>query len=149
LEGALTRKPLNGHRLSSRLGGLASIVPEGLRYTKDHEWAKLEGNRARIGITDHAQNELTDVVYVELPPIGREVKQGEVLGTVESVKAVSEIYAPLSGKVLEVNKALESAPEIVNKDPYGTGWMVSLELSDPGEFPKLLDASGYKKLTGD
>jgi glycine cleavage system H protein len=120
-----------------------------LRYTKDHEWSKLDGNRARIGITDHAQNELTDVVYVELPAVGKTVKQGEVLGTVESVKAVSEIYAPLSGKVAEVNKALENAPEIVNKDPYGAGWMVLLQLSDPGEFGKLLDASAYKKLIGE
>ncbi len=126
-----------------------SNVPEGLRYTKDHEWAKLEGNRARIGITDHAQNELTDVVYVELPAIGKTVKQGDVLGTVESVKAVSEIYAPMSGKVAEVNKSLENAPEIVNKDPYGAGWMVLLELADPPEVAKLLDTNAYRKLIGE
>lgn len=126
-----------------------SNVPEGLRYTKDHEWAKLEGNRARIGITDHAQNELTDVVYVELPAAGKTVTQGDVLGTVESVKAVSEIYAPMSGKVAEVNKALETAPEIVNKDPYGAGWMVLLELAGPPEVAKLLDATGYRKLIGE
>jgi glycine cleavage system H protein len=125
-----------------------SNVPEGLRYTKDHEWTKIEGNRARVGITDHAQAELTDVVYVEFPPVGKVVTQGEVLGTVESVKAVSEIYAPLSGKVVEVNKALEDVPEQVNKDPYGAGWMVVLELSDASQASNLLDATAYKKLIG-
>ncbi len=126
-----------------------SKIPEELRYTKDHEWAKVEGGRARVGITDHAQNELTDVVYVEFPAVGKTVAQGEVLGTVESVKAVSEIYAPLSGKVVEVNKVLDDTPEQVNKDPYGAGWMVLLELSNPSEVTKLLDAAAYKKLIGD
>lgn len=125
-----------------------SNVPEGLRYTKDHEWAKVEGNRARVGITDHAQGELTDVVYVEMPAVGKAVKKGEVLGTVESVKAVSEIYAPVSGKVAEVNKGLDDAPESVNKDPYGAGWMVVLELTNPSEVSDLLDAASYKKLIG-
>ena len=123
-------------------------VPEALRYTKDHEWAKIEGNRVRVGITDHAQSELTDVVYVELPPAGKAVKQGDVLGTVESVKAVSEIFAPVSGKVVEVNKALEDSPEQVNKDPYGSGWMVVLEPSDAAEATSLLDAGAYRKLIG-
>ena len=123
-------------------------VPESLRYTKDHEWAKIEGNRVRVGITDHAQSELTDVVYVELPPAGKAVKQGDVLGTVESVKAVSEIFAPVSGKVVEVNKALEDSPEQVNKDPYGSGWMVVLEPSDAAEATSLLDAGAYRKLIG-
>ena len=123
-------------------------VPESLRYTKDHEWAKIEGNRVRVGITDHAQSELTDVVYVEFPPVGKVVKQGDVLGTVESVKAVSEIFAPVSGKVVEVNKALEDAPEQVNKDPYGSGWMVVLEPSDAAEATSLLDAGAYRKLIG-
>lgn len=126
-----------------------SNVPEGLRYSKDHEWAKIEGNRARVGITDHAQSELTDVVYVEFPAVGKVVKQGDVLGTVESVKAVSEIFAPLSGKVVEVNKALEDTPERVNKDPYGAGWMVVLDLSDASQTQKLLDAAAYKKLIGE
>jgi len=126
-----------------------SKVPETLRYTKDHEWAKLEGKRARIGITDYAQTELTDVVYVELPPIGKVVKQGEPLGTVESVKAVSEIFAPVSGKVVEVNKALEEKPEIVNKDPYGEGWMVVLETSEPMRADSLMDAAAYRKHIGD
>lgn len=125
-----------------------SNVPDGLRYTKDHEWTKIEANRARIGVTDFAQSELTDVVYVELPAVGKTVKQGEVLGTVESVKAVSEIYAPLSGKVVEVNKALDDTPETVNKDPYGAGWMVVLELSNPSEGSQLLDASAYRQLIG-
>ena len=126
-----------------------SKIPEGLRYTKDHEWAKIEGNRARVGITDHAQNELTDVVYVEFPPIGKAVAAGEVLGTVESVKAVSEIFSPLSGKVVEVNKVLDDSPEQVNKDPYGAGWMVLLELSDASEASKLLDPAAYKQLVGE
>lgn len=126
-----------------------SKIPEELRYTKDHEWAKVEGKRARVGITDHAQNQLTDVVYVEFPAVGKTVAQGEVLGTVESVKAVSEIFSPLSGKVVEVNKVLDDSPEQVNKDPYGAGWMVLLELSDPAEASKLLDAAAYKKLVGE
>ena len=126
-----------------------SNVPETLRYTKDHEWAKLEGKRARIGITDYAQTELTDVVFVELPPIGKVVKQGETLGTVESVKAVSEIFAPVSGKVVEVNKALEEKPEIVNKDPYGEGWMVVLEASEAARADSLMDAAAYRKHIGD
>ncbi len=130
-------------------GATVSKIPEELRYTKDHEWAKIEGARARIGITDHAQSELTDVVYVEFPAVGKVVAPGEVLGTVESVKAVSEVYAPLSGKVVEVNKVLDDAPEQVNKDPYGAGWMVLLELSNPGETSRLLDAAGYKKLVGE
>ena len=125
-----------------------SKIPEELRYTKDHEWAKIEGGRARVGITDHAQNQLTDVVYVEFPPIGKTVARGEVLGTVESVKAVSEIFAPLSGKVIEVNKVLDDAPEQVNKDPYGAGWMVLLEMSSSSEASALMDASSYKKLVG-
>ncbi len=128
---------------------LVSKIPEDLRYTKDHEWAKIEGKRARVGITDHAQNELTDVVYVEFPAFGKTVAKGEVLGTVESVKAVSEIYAPLGGKVVEVNKVLDDSPEQVNKDPYGAGWMVLLEMSDASEAAALLDAAAYKKLIGE
>lgn len=130
-------------------GAVVSKIPEDLRYTKDHEWAKIEGSRARIGITDHAQSELTDVVYVEFPAVGKTVAQGEVLGTVESVKAVSEIFSPLSGKVVEVNRVLDDTPEQVNKDPYGAGWMVLLDLSNPAEAPQLLDAAAYKRLVGD
>jgi glycine cleavage system H protein len=124
-------------------------IPEGLRYTKDHEWAKLEGKRVRIGITDHAQTELTDVVYVELPAIGKNFKQGEPIGTVESVKAVSEIFAPVSGKVVEGNKTLADQPEVVNKDPYGSGWMAILEASDPAEMNALMDATGYRRHIGE
>ncbi|OGS45377.1 MAG: glycine cleavage system protein H [Euryarchaeota archaeon RBG_16_67_27] len=126
-----------------------SAVPDGLRYSKDHEWAKVEGDRARVGITDHAQSELTDVVYVELPETGKVVDQGAVLGTVESVKAVSEILSPLGGKVLEVNRTLEDRPEIVNKDPYGGGWLVLLEIANPSEVTKLLDPAGYRKHIGE
>ena len=126
-----------------------SNVPENLRYTKDHEWARIEGKRATIGITDFAQSELTDVVYVELPKLGRAVQKGDVLGTVESVKAVSEIFAPMSGKVVDVNKALEDAPEIVNKDAYGKGWMVVLEVADPSEAKGLMDGASYRKLIGE
>ncbi len=123
-------------------------VPDGLWYTKDHEWAKLEGNRARVGITDHAQREMTDVVYVELPSVGKEAKQGDEIGVVESVKAASEIYAPFSGKVLEVNKTLEEHPELVNQQPYGEGWMVVLEVADLDESKGLMDAAAYRKHIG-
>ncbi len=126
-----------------------SNVPDGLRYTKDHEWTKIEGRRARIGITDFAQDQLTDVVYVELPSIGKTVKQGEPIGTVESVKAVSEIFSPISGKVVEANKALTDKPELVNKDPYGEGWMVVVEATDPAQVNGLMDAAGYRKHIGD
>jgi len=129
--------------------GVLTNIPEGLRYTKDHEWAKLEGKRVRIGITDHAQTELTDVVYVELPPVGKVVKQGEPIGTVESVKAVSEIFAPVTGKVVEVNKTLAEQPELVNKDPYGSGWMTVVEASDPTEVRALLDAASYRRHIGE
>ncbi len=126
-----------------------SKIPDDLRYTKDHEWVRLQGKRATVGITDFAQSELTDVVYAELPKIGKVVKAGEVLGTVESVKAVSEILAPLSGKVVEVNKALEDTPEVVNQDPYGKGWMVVLEVADPNEVKHLMDAATYRKRVGE
>ncbi len=126
-----------------------SNVPDNLRYTKDHEWARLEGKRATVGITDHAQDELTDVVFVELPKVGRAVTAGEVLGTVESVKAVSEIFSPLAGKVVDVNKALEGSPEVVNKDPYGVGWMVVLEVADPAQAGGLMDAAAYRKHIGE
>ena len=129
-------------------GGLSKI-PDELRYTKDHEWVRLEGRRATVGITDFAQSELTDVVYAELPKVGKVVKAGEVLGTVESVKAVSEIFAPLSGKVVEANKALEDVPEVVNRDAYGAGWMVVLEVADPTEVKNLMDAAAYRKHVGE
>ena len=123
-------------------------VPNGLQYTKDHEWTKVEGACARVGITDHAQHELTDVVFVELPPIGKVVKRGEEIGVVESVKAASEIFAPLSGKVVEVNKVLEDRPELVNQSPYGEGWMVLLEVANPDEAKDLMGAAAYRKHVG-
>lgn len=126
-----------------------SDIPGNLRYTKAHEWARLEGRRATVGITDHAQSELTDVVYVELPQAGKVVKAGDVLGTVESVKAVSEIFAPVGGKVVDANKALADTPEVVNKDPYGKGWMVVLEIADPGEVQRLMDAAAYRAHVGE
>lgn len=120
--------------------------PTHLRYTKDHEWVSAEGDRGTIGITDFAQHELGDIVYVELPEKGRSFKKGEVLGTVESVKAVSEIYAPVSGQVLEVNAALGDAPQTLNKDPHGQGWLCRVRLADPSETAGLLDAAAYETL---
>lgn len=125
-----------------------SEVPDHLWYTKDHEWAKLEGTRARVGITDHAQHELTDVVYVELPAIGKVVKRGEELGVVESVKAASEVYAPFSGRVVEVNTTLEDKPELVNREPYGEGWIAMLEVSDASEAKTLMEPGAYRKHIG-
>ncbi len=118
--------------------------PTQYRYTKEHEWADLEGTQAKIGITEHAQSELGDVVFVELPAVGTQLKKGDNLGTVESVKAVSDIYSPLSGKVIEVNTKLESAPETINQDPHGEGWLVVLEVDDSSEADHLLDAASYE-----
>lgn len=116
--------------------------PQDRRYTKEHEWVLPEGNRARVGITDYAQKQLGDVVFLELPEVGRRLKGHEVFGTVESVKAVSELFAPVSGEVVEVNSALTSGPEKINSDPYGA-WMIVVELSAPGEIQELLDAAAY------
>lgn len=126
-----------------------SIVLPDLRYTKDHEWVKAEGKLARIGITDHAQTELTEIVFVELPGEGKEVKAGEVLGNVESVKTVSEVFAPISGTVKESNGKLVDSPELLNKDPYGQGWIAVVEMSDPSELGTLLSAEDYKRLLGE
>ena len=122
-----------------------SDVPEGLRYTKDHEWVKVEGDIAQIGITDHAQEELTDIVFVELPKKGKKVKKGDVLGVVESVKTVSDIYSPVSGEVVDVNLPLDDAPGMINQEPYGKGWFAKVKMSDPAEAGQLMDASAYKK----
>ena len=119
--------------------------PTQFRYTKDHEWVSLEGERAKVGITDHAQKELGDIVFVELPRVGTRLKKGETLGSVESVKAVSDIYAPVSGEVVEVNRGLESAPETANRDPHGAGWLVVLKMADPSETKGLLDAATYER----
>jgi len=123
--------------------------PKELKYTKEHEWARREDVKVRMGITDYAQRELGDVVYVELPEVGREVKQGEAMITVESVKAASDVYAPVSGKVVEVNPELEQHPEYVNQDPYGKGWMALIEMSDPSELDGLLNAEEYERHIGE
>jgi len=124
---------------------MSNEVRDDLKYTKTHEWLKVKGNKATVGITDHAQGELTDIVYVELPAVGKTVKKGEELCVVESVKSVSEIYAPVSGKVTNVNKKLDDSPETINKSPYEDGWLVELEIKDKSEINGLLDASSYKK----
>ncbi|MBN2381137.1 glycine cleavage system protein GcvH [candidate division WOR-3 bacterium] len=120
-------------------------VPENLRYSKTHEWVRIEGTKATIGITDFAQGELSDIVMVEPPEIGRELNAGDAMGVIEAVKAVSDLYSPVSGKVIEVNIKLASNPETCNKDAYGEGWIVKLEMADPAEAGKLLDAAGYKE----
>jgi glycine cleavage system H protein len=122
--------------------------PENLKYTKDHEWILVDGNTGTVGITEYAQGELGDVVFVELPAVGKNVKKLESFGTIEAVKAVSDLFSPVSGSVSEVNKALASTPELVNKDPYGAGWMVKLTLSNPSELGSLLNAAAYKSLVG-
>ena len=124
------------------------MFPNDRRYTKEHEWVLSAGGLATVGITDFAQNELGDIVYVELPEIGRAVTMGEVLGTIESVKAVSEIYAPVSGTVAEVNTLLNDQPETVNTDAHGAGWICKLTLSKPPELDGLMDAAAYGKLAG-
>jgi len=121
-------------------------VPEGLRYSKDHEWARLEDGRVRMGITDYAQDALGDVVFVQLPAVGAEVAAGASFSEVESTKSVSDIYAPVAGVVVEVNDELVDAPERLNEDPYGDGWLCVLEPSDAGDLEDLLDPEGYRKL---
>ncbi len=122
--------------------------PENLKYTKDHEWIRVEGNTAIVGITDFAQGELGDIVYVEIETEGEELAHEAVFGTVEAVKTVSDLFMPISGKVLEVNPNLVSNPESVNKDPYGTGWMIKINIKNPAELNSLLDVAAYKALTG-
>ncbi len=116
------------------------------KYTKTHEWVEVNEKSATVGISEHAQDELGDIVYVDLPEVGKEVKAGEVLCSVESVKSASDIYAPISGKIIEVNKVLEDAPETVNKSAEGDGWIAKIEISDPSEIDKLLDKTEYDKL---
>ena len=120
------------------------MYPSEYRYTKDHEWVHLQGDIGMIGITDYAQHELGDVVFVELPKIGAKLKAGESFGTVESVKAVSDIYAPISGEVSETNSALAEAPETINKDPHGQAWLIKLKVANPAEVTKLMDAAAYQ-----
>jgi glycine cleavage system H protein len=122
------------------------MYPDHLKYTKDHEWIQVKGDTGIVGVTFFAQKELGDVVFVELPEVGRRVKAGEEFGTIESVKAVSEIYSPVTGEVLEVNGALRDHPEIVNQDPYSGGWILKLKLTAPGEVEGLMDAAAYRAL---
>jgi glycine cleavage system H protein len=126
-----------------------SVVLPDLKYTKDHEWVKVEGKLARVGITDHAQTELTEIVFVELPAADKEVKVGDVLGNVESVKTVSEVFSPVSGIVRDSNGKLVDSPELLNKDPYGQGWVAVVEMSNPAELSALMSADDYKKLLGE
>jgi glycine cleavage system H protein len=122
--------------------------PENLKYTKEHEWILVNGDTGTVGITDHAQGELGDVVFVELPGAGKNVKQGETFGSIEAVKAVSDLYAPVSGSIVEINKDLGSTPEVVNKDPYGKGWMIKIRIANPAELSGLFDAAAYRALIG-
>jgi len=117
--------------------------PENLRYTKDHEWIKLDGNTATIGITEFAQSELGDIVYVEVETIGKALKAGDVFGTVEAVKTVSDLFLPIDGTITELNAALGNSPESVNSDPYGEGWMVKMTVDNPADFETLMDAAAY------
>ena len=121
-------------------------IPAQLRYTKDHEWIRLEGNVATIGITDYAQRELGDIVFVEVDTIGSTLESGAVFGTVEAVKTVSDLFLPVSGTITELNPALSGAPELVNSDPYGEGWMIKMTVNDPAHVEALLDAAGYEAL---
>ncbi len=121
-------------------------VRSNLKYTDSHEWLKIDDKIAKVGITDHAQSELTDIVFVELPQVGKEVKKGEELCVVESVKSVTEIYSPVSGKVANINQSLEDAPETINESPYDEGWLVEIEIIDESEFNTLLDAEAYKRM---
>lgn len=122
--------------------------PDNLRYTKDHEWISLEGDIATIGITDYAQGELGDIVYVEVEKIGIPLQAGEVFGTVEAVKTVSDLFLPVAGSITELNAALAGVPESVNTDPYGTGWMVKMKVDNPADIDELMDAAAYESLVG-
>jgi glycine cleavage system H protein len=124
------------------------LIPEDLKYTKEHEWIRVEGNIGTVGITDFAQSELGDIVFVDLNKNLTEVTQGQVFGTVEAVKTVSDLFSPVSGKIVEFNTNLETNAEVVNKDPYGEGWMIKIELSNPSELDNLLDANAYRSLIG-
>ena len=123
-------------------------IPANLKYTKDHEWISIEGDVATVGITDFAQGELGDIVYVEVETVDETLDKDEVFGTVEAVKTVSDLFLPVSGEIIEFNESLEDAPETVNSDPYGDGWMIKIKVSDPSELEELLDDAGYKALVG-
>ncbi|WP_299312338.1 glycine cleavage system protein GcvH [uncultured Aquimarina sp.] len=123
-------------------------IPSDLKYTKDHEWIKIDGDVATVGITDFAQSELGDIVYVEVETVGEELEQEEVFGTVEAVKTVSDLFLPLTGEIAEFNETLESDPELVNSDPYGDGWMVKIKIADVSQVDDLLSSDAYKELIG-
>jgi len=122
--------------------------PDNLKYSKDHEWIRLEGDTAFVGVSDFAQNELGDIVFVEITALGQTVKAHDIFGTIDAVKTVSDLFLPVGGEVLEVNAALESNPELVNSDPYGNGWIVKIKISNTGELNELMDASAYKVSIG-
>ncbi len=122
-------------------------IPENLKFTKDHEWVRIEGGIAIVGVTDFAQSELGDIVFVEIETEEEDLEREDVFGTIEAVKTVSDLYMPVAGKIIEVNEELESQPELVNKEPYAGGWMVKIEMADPDQTEDLLSASDYKKLT--
>jgi len=121
-------------------------IPQNLKYTKDHEWIRVEGNEAYVGITEYAQGELGDIVFIEVETQGEKLAKEEIFGTVEAVKTVSDMFMPVGGEVLEVNPKLEESPEVVNKDPYGDGWFIKIAITNPAELNELLDAATYKKL---
>ncbi len=120
-------------------------IPAELKYTKDHEWAKVDGNLVTVGITDYAQGELGDVVFVEMPEIGSEVAKEDAFGTIEAVKAVADLFSPVSGEVVEINEALEDAPETINSDPYGAGWIIKVKVADTADLDDLMDAAAYEQ----
>jgi len=121
-------------------------VPENLKYTKDHEWIRIEGDNGYVGVTDFAQSELGDIVFIEIETVGETLKKEEVFGTIEAVKTVSDMFMPVSGEILEMNPAIEETPDVVNKDPYGNGWMVKIKINDPAEINQLLSPEKYKEL---
>ena len=123
-------------------------IQENLKYTKDHEWLRVEGNEAFIGVTDYAQSELGDIVFIEVETIGETLDKEETFGTIEAVKTVSDMFMPVTGEILEFNEELESTPELINQDPYGKGWIVKIKLSNPAELNELMDAAAYKALIG-
>jgi glycine cleavage system H protein len=123
-------------------------VPENLKYTKDHEWIKIDGNVGFVGVTDYAQGELGDVVFIDINPELKEIKMGESFGTIEAVKTVSDLYAPVDGKVLELNSKLGDEPQLVNSDPYGEGWLIKIEVTNPAQLNELLDAAAYQSQLG-
>ena len=123
-------------------------LPNELKYTEDHEWVKVDGDIATIGITDHAQSELGDIIFIEFPEVNNRIEKTEPFGTIEAVKTVADLFAPISGKILEINEALEDSPELVNSDAYGEGWVVKVSVDNPNELKELLSSENYEKLIG-